>query len=175
MERATTPGLVDRLGLALIAPRAALAGADRPEAAGKSATDAVVLILVAAIASVGATLVVATRLGDGRAAVSMAIGTIAGGAAGPLAFLFGAALVLYALAGPRRAFGREIDLASVAVVPLIGARLVAEVVVRLVAGGAAGGAGAPPWLPLALHVVAYAIAAAYLVPAVRIARRREAP
>jgi hypothetical protein len=173
MERAPKVGLLERVGLALTRPRAALAGADRPEAAGRSASDAVLLILLAALASSGQTLITAALIGDGQAALSMTIGAIAGRAAGPLAFLFAAALALFVLAGPRRSFGREIDLASVAIVPLVAIRLVGELGLRALVG-TLGEAGAAPWLPLVIQVVAYAVAAAWLVPAVAVARRRRA-
>jgi thiol-disulfide isomerase/thioredoxin len=127
------------------------------------------LVVVAALCASGAALIAAVLLRDLGVGARLVLAAVGGRAAGPLAFLFAAAFALFALGGPRRSFGRAIDLASVAVVPLVALRVVGELLARL-ASGTVGG-GTPGVLGLVVEIAAYAVGAACLVPAVAIARR----
>lgn len=144
------PGLLTRLGQLVAAPRAALAAADDPAHAGRAGSD-VVRVLALAL------LVIHTRALVGGAWLGAAVGWDVGGRAllgvvsravtTPLVALVVAAVVIWALAGRRRALGRDVDLACVAILPLVLVELAATLVTRA-AGVDATAAG--KWAVLAI-------------------------
>jgi thiol-disulfide isomerase/thioredoxin len=126
-------GAIARYGLAITAPRWALAVADDPAEPGRAGTDLLVLLLglVVAVhlrALVGAGwLAVAVGWGIGLhgllAVASRAFTT-------DLAFLLIAAIVIFAAGGPRRGVGRAFDLACVAIVPLVAVEAAANAIIH---------------------------------------------
>jgi len=129
----TRATFVQRVGLALVAPRWALAVADDPRHPGRPGTDLVRLL-------VGVILCVQTRALVGAAWLGAVAGASIGGRALlravadpltlPLVLLVAATGVLWLGGGPRRAVGRAFDLACVALVPLVVVELVGTLLFR---------------------------------------------
>jgi thiol-disulfide isomerase/thioredoxin len=124
--------LVERLGLALVRPRAALAGAGNRDHAGRSGTDLLIAIAVMVVVTQLRAIVSAVWLG---AAVEATLGlralvqTLTDVLAIDLGFLLLGTLAIWAASGPRRDLGRASDLSCVAVLPLVFVELVATVIV----------------------------------------------
>jgi thiol-disulfide isomerase/thioredoxin len=133
MTSPASPGLLTRIGLALVAPRWAMAVADTAGEAGRSGTDLIralgVLLLSVHTRRLVAAVWLAVAVGflpglRGVAAVLSQALTI------DLAFLVVATMLLWVAAGPRRALGRAFDQVCVAAIPLVAVEVVATTVVR---------------------------------------------
>lgn len=165
--------LVERIGAALVAPARALAATEAAANAGrgvaKSGSDATLLIALVAVAAstrevvAALWLIVASSVMDG---LGLLVGILARAAATDLAFVFVAGLALTVLAGRKRSFGRDLDLAFVAYVPIALVRLAAEL------GLALTGGRLTPLVEQGVAVVAYGWAGVVLVLAWRAARAR---
>jgi hypothetical protein len=127
------PGRLERWGLALAAPRWALAVADDPRHPGRAGSDLLGLLGLSLLAVHLRGLVAAIwiglvfGLGAGGHAVLM---VLSGAFTADLAFLVIGALVVWLAGGPRRALGRAFDQACVAVVPLVAVQVAATAVVH---------------------------------------------
>lgn len=121
---------VDRVGAALVAPRAALAVADDPDRAGRAGNDAIGLVLLGIVAVQTAQLAVAgfVTVRDSVMSGVVLLGGALQRALWPdvLVVAIGAAIVTVA-AGRRRALGRDLDLACVAFVPYVAVDVAAAV------------------------------------------------
>jgi thiol-disulfide isomerase/thioredoxin len=129
------PGLVVRIGLAVVRPRWALASASDRRVAGRSGTDLIALIAIVLFATQLRALAGAVWLGtaiDGRLAVGAVTRILTRALVLDLCFLVVGALVLWLGAGPRRNLGRAFDLACVAAIPLFLVSLAAAVVSRAI-------------------------------------------
>lgn len=161
---------VDRIGAALAAPRIALAAADVESAAGRTGTDAALLLLFSVLALhttqvvVSVWLGVVDSVGSGAGALMSLIGRSVGV---DLVFILVAGVVVTLAAGGRRSVGRDFDLACVAYVPFVTVKLAAQLVVDV--------AGVPPThgLRVAVLIAAFGWAAVVLALAVVRARARE--
>jgi hypothetical protein len=112
-------GFSDRVGRALVAPRAALAAADRGEG---GASDALVLLGLKVLCTELRFLVAAAwaLVVVGPAAAGGALVTRLSSVLGvDLIVIFGGALLVTLAAGRRRAVGRDFDLACTAWIPLL--------------------------------------------------------
>jgi thiol-disulfide isomerase/thioredoxin len=127
------PGVVARLGMAITAPRWALAVADLPAHAGRSGTDLIrmlgALLLSVHTRRIVAAVWLATAVGfmaglRGVAAVLSQALTV------DLAFLVVATLAMWLGAGPRRSLGRAFDQVCVAALPMVSLEIVATAVTR---------------------------------------------
>lgn len=124
--------IVERLGLALVRPREALALAGNRRNAGRSGSDLLVAFVVLVVATQLRAIVGAVWLGS---AVEPVLGVraivrvLTDALTIDLGFLVLAALILWATSGPRRDLGRAFDLACVAVLPLLFVDLAATTVV----------------------------------------------
>lgn len=170
--------LVERIGAALVAPRRALdaaeaaANADAGQAAGKTGSDAALLIGLSAVAASTREVVAALWLlaaGSVTEGLGLLVNILAQAAAMDLAFLFVAGLVITILAGRKRSFGRDLDLAFVAYVPIAFVRLAAEL------GLALTGWPLTAAIQQAVSGLAYGWAGAVLILAWRAARARALP
>ncbi len=116
------PRWMDRIGAALVAPRAALRASDGPEGQGRSGGDITTLLLLT-IAAIEAELFVTVgwMVVDGE--YSGALTVLATGAQKhlimPIILLLAGSLALTILAGKRRSTARDFDLACVALTPLV--------------------------------------------------------
>jgi peroxiredoxin len=130
---ASSPGAITRFGLALVAPRWALAVADQPAHAGRSGSDLIRLLGILLVAAhprrIVAAVWLATEIGAG-AGLRGVVAALSQALTVTLAFLVLATLGVWVASGPRRAIGRAFDLVCVATVPLIAIELVATAVVR---------------------------------------------
>lgn len=124
--------LVERIGLALVRPRAALAIAGDRKHAGRSGSDLLVAMIVLVVATQLRALVTAGWLAARvdvtlglRALVAILTSTLIV----DLGFLVVGAAIIFAAAGRRRELGRAFDLACVAVLPLLFVDLAASTVV----------------------------------------------
>lgn len=167
--------LVERLGAALVAPPRALAAAeasadaDAGRAAAKTGSDATLLIALGVVAASTREVVAALWLlaaGSVMDGLGLLVGILAQAAAMDLAFLFVAGLVITIAAGRKRSFGRDLDLAFVAYVPIAFVRLAAEL------GLALTGWPLTPAAKQAVAVLAYGWAGIVLVLGWRAARTR---
>jgi peroxiredoxin len=170
--------LIERIGAALVAPRHALvaaeaaANADAGRAAAKTGSDAALLIGLSVVAASTREVLAALWLlaaGSVMDGLGLLVGILARAAAMDLAFLFVAGLVITILAGRKRSFGRDLDLAFVAYVPIAFVRLAAELGLALTGW---------PLTATAKQVVAtlaYGWAGIVLVLAWRTARARALP
>jgi hypothetical protein len=165
------PGsFVERVGAALVAPRAALAEADEPHSAGTAGSDVAALIGLVFAATYTREIVIAVWLGaveSIRVGAQALAGTLARAVAWDLAVLFIAAFALTVTAGGKRAMGRDFDLACVAFIPLLTVRLGTELITRL------GDIRLSEGMESAVGVLGYGWAAAVLVLAWGCARRRD--
>ncbi len=127
------PGLLARIGLALVRPRWALAVAADRRVAGRSGTDLIALIAIVVLTTqlrqlVGAIWMgAAIDAGHGLSAVSR---ILTDALVMDLSFLVLGALALWLGAGARRNLGRAFDLACVAAIPLFVVDLGVLVTVR---------------------------------------------
>lgn len=125
---------VDRIGAALVAPRAALAAADEKDAAGRTGTDAALLLLFAVVALQTTQVVVSVWLGvvDSISSGLGALVSLVGRSVGrDLVFILVAGVAVTLAAGKRRSVGRDFDLACVAYVPFVAVKLLWYLVVTL--------------------------------------------
>lgn len=160
---------LERIGAALLAPRAALGAADRPEAAGRAGSDVAALIGLSLLCLHARQLVIAGWLAvaEGpRIGLTVLAGTLSRAVAMDLVFVFGAGVFLTVLAGGRRSVGRDFDLACVAYVPIAFVEVVATLGLRLT-GQVAGALG-----DQLITVAAYGWATVILVLGVLMARAR---
>ncbi|WP_428264246.1 redoxin domain-containing protein [Haliangium sp.] len=115
-------GLCERIGAALVAPRRALAAAEQDaDERSRTGSDVVLLIVLGFVAVYTRAVVTATWLTleeSLTSGLSVLASTLARAAALDLAFVFAAGLGLTVLAGRRRSFARDLDLAFVAYVPI---------------------------------------------------------
>lgn len=165
-------GMIERIGAALVAPRRALVAACRGPAAGKTGSDAAVLIALSIAASYTREVVAALWLvfaDSVTAGLGVLLGVLSRGAAMDLAFLLVAGLLLTIVAGRRRAPGRDMDLGFVAYVPIAFMRLTAELLAA-VTGMPLTGA-----VQQAVAIAAYGWAAVVLVLAWQTIRTRPGP
>lgn len=124
--------MIERIGLALVKPRAALALAGDRHHAGRSGTDLLLAIVVLVVVTQLRALVSAVWLGaavDATLGIRAIVQTLTDVLAIDLGFLVLGALIIWAAAGPRRDLGRASDLSCVAVLPLIVVELVATIAV----------------------------------------------
>ncbi len=125
---------VDRLGLAIVAPKQALAIAGDRDNAGRSGSDLLAMVLVLVLATqlrgVFASLWVGSAVDWGLGLRSL-VHVLATSVTVDLVLLVIAAVAIFAADGRRRELGRAFDLACVAVLPLIFVELAATLVVRL--------------------------------------------
>jgi thiol-disulfide isomerase/thioredoxin len=143
---------VERIGLAIVQPRWAMAAAADRRYAGRSGTDLIKVI---------ALLLLATQLrrlfaaGWVAVAVDISLGlrgftqVLTEALTVDLAFLVVGAVALWAVAGPKRDLGRAFDVACVALLPLIYVDLGATTVTR------AFDLHVPGWLGLALTIASW--------------------
>ncbi len=168
--RADRVGRVGRWGLALVAPRWALAIGDDPGQPGRAGSDLVALfgaVLVAlhlrALVAAG-WLTAEFGLGVGGRAMAMVLSRAF---TADLAFLIAGAGLVFVAGGSRRALGRAFDLACVAAIPLI--------VVEGVAIAIGQVAGTPPILGLAATAIGYGWSGSLLALALLQMRRAPRP
>ncbi|HWO20342.1 MAG TPA: TlpA disulfide reductase family protein [Kofleriaceae bacterium] len=134
-DAGAAPGLITRIGLAVVRPRWALAVASDRRVAGRSGTDLIALIAIVLLATQLRALAGAVWLGaaiDGRLAVGAVTRILTRALVLDLSFLVVGALVLWLGAGARRNLGRAFDLACVAAIPLFLVSLAAAVVARAI-------------------------------------------
>jgi thiol-disulfide isomerase/thioredoxin len=159
--------MIERLGLALVRPRAALAVAGDREHAGRSGTDLLIAIAVLVVVTQLRAIVSAVWLG---AAVEATLGlraivqTLTDVLAIDLGFLLLGALVIWAASGPRRDLGRASDLSCVAVLPLVFVELVATVIVLAL------GLDVPRGVMTGLSLVAYTWTGVLIALAISVVR-----
>ena len=140
------PSFATRVGMALAAPRWALALADDPRHPGRAGSDLLRVFALLLLCVHTRAVVVAVWLGTvgGLGTAGQALLSVMSQAlTAPLAFLAVGTAGVYVGGGPRRSVGRGFDLACVALVPLLAVELVVTLVVRA--------AGLP--LPAAVRVV----------------------
>lgn len=162
------PGFAERIGAALVAPRAAVAAADSARGQGRAPGDLVLLLALGFVAQQTARITTAVWIavdGSFGAALGVLVQLAGRDLAPVLLLLLGAAAALTVLAGRRRSPGADFDLACVAFVPAAVVHIAAALLGRLGAGGEG--------LRLATSVVGYGWAAVLLVLAWQQARRRE--
>jgi hypothetical protein len=129
------PGFLTRLGLALAAPRWALAVGADPRHPGRAGTDllrlfGIVLVAVHTRALIGAAWL-STVVGLGAAGQAL-LTTASKAFTVPLVFLMVGAVVVWLGGGPRRSVGRAFDLACVALIPVITVDIAATLVLRAI-------------------------------------------
>ncbi|HEY5926297.1 MAG TPA: TlpA disulfide reductase family protein [Kofleriaceae bacterium] len=160
--------LLDRIGMALVRPRAALALAGDRKHAGRSGSDLLLAILVLIVVTQPRALVAATWLGfavDAALGVRALVQTLTDMLVIDLGFLVIGAAIIYLASGTRRELGRAFDFACVAVLPLLFIELLASVVVY------AAQLRVTPNMMWAFSLVSYAWAAALVGLACLEARR----
>ena len=134
VSRGKLPRWMDRIGAALVAPRAALRASDGPEGQGRASSDITTLLLLT-IAAIETELFVTVgwMVADGE--YSGALTVLVTGAQKhlimPIILLIGGGLALTLLAGKRRSTSRDFDLTCVALTPLVIAELVHSLVTHL--------------------------------------------
>ena len=165
-------GFATRVGAIIAAPTTGLAACDHPRHGGKGVGDLMVLLGLTVLALrsqevVTAVLIIAS--GEVGGGVSSLLGAASGAISRELALLFGLGVVIWLAAGKRRAFGRDLDLAAAAVIPVlvleVGASLVLEAI----------GARPSETASQVLGGIGYGWAIGLGALAVRQARRRQAP
>jgi hypothetical protein len=127
------PGFLERWGLALAAPRAALRLADDPAASGRAAGDLLRAIVVVLIVAHTRELVAAAWIAGAvswRDAWPGLMRAVSGAAMFGLVFVVVATPVVSLCAGARRHLGRDFDLGCVAALVPVTVSLVATLVAR---------------------------------------------
>lgn len=168
MAEPAASSFVQRIGAALVAPRAALAASDSERGQGRAPGDLVLLLALGFAAQQTAAIVSAGWMaleGAVGAAVGVLVQLAGRDLAPPLLLLLASAAALAVLAGRRRRPGADFDLACVAFVPAVVVHIAAALVERLGAGGA--------WLRVGTSALAYGWAAAVLVLAWQQTRARD--
>lgn len=168
MTATAAPGFLVRWGLALAAPRGALALADDPAAAGRAAGDLVKAIGVVMLAAHTRELVaagwIAVEVGA-RAAAPALLRALSGASMFGLIFVLVASLVVSLAAGARRHLGRDFDLGCVAALAPVSVTLLASLWARGVAPLGPTGRGV-------VLITALAWGGALTALAIQAARRR---
>lgn len=162
------PRRLERLGLALVRPKAALALAGDRRHAGRSGTDLLIAMIFLLLATQLRTLIAAGWLGTVVApvlGVRAAVQVLSDTLVVDLGFLVVGAAIIFAASGTRRDLGRSFDFACVAALPLLFVDLAASVVVY------AGDLAVPPAIMWGLSLVSYAWTAVLVLLAVLEARR----
>jgi len=129
-----TPGFVTRVGLALVAPRWALAIGDDPRAPGRAGSDLIRLLALVLVCVHTRTLIAAVWIGTLVApgfGLRAAVGSLSQAFTAPLAFLIAAAGLIWVLGGRQRTLGRAFDLACVALVPVMAVDIVGTLVMQV--------------------------------------------
>jgi thiol-disulfide isomerase/thioredoxin len=124
--------LVERIGLAVVGPRRALALAGNRRFAGRSGSDLLVALIAVVLATQLRALVAAGWLGiavAGSLGVRAFVQTLTDALVVDLGFLVVGAAVIYLASGAKRELGRAFDLACVAALPLLIVDLCASTVV----------------------------------------------
>ena len=158
------PSWLARIGMALAAPRRALALAGDRRAAGRAGSDLIALIVLVVLVTQLRGLIGAAWIGatvDPGLGLRAATRLVTRALTLDLAYLAVAALVYWLTAGRRRDLGRAFDLACVAAIPLFVVDLVAAVVVRAL------DADVPPALGWVISSISWAWAAIVLAHAWR--------
>jgi thiol-disulfide isomerase/thioredoxin len=161
---------VERIGAAIVRPRAALAIAGDRRHAGRSGSDLLLAIIVLLVATQLRWLVASIWLGvvvDGALGARALVQTLTDALVVALGFLVVGAAVIYAASRPKRELGRAFDFACVAVLPLLFVDLVATTVVY------AGELSVPRTIMWVLSFISYAWTAALIVLACFEVRRKE--
>lgn len=131
------PGFFDRWGLALAAPRRALALADDPAVAGRASGDLLraigVLLVVAQTRVLVGAAWIAVEVGPG-AAMPRLVRALSGAAMLALVFVVLASIVVTVAAGRRRSLSADFELACVAALAPVTIAIGATVVVGLAGG-----------------------------------------
>ncbi|HEY5950950.1 MAG TPA: TlpA disulfide reductase family protein [Kofleriaceae bacterium] len=144
---------VERIGLAVIRPKSALAIAGERDHAGRSGSDLLLVIIAVVLATQLRALVAAGWLGfavDGSLGVRALVQTLTDALVVDLGFLVVGAAIIYVAAGAKRDLGRAFDLSCVAALPLLLVDLAASVVVY------AGELSVPRTIMWALSLISYA-------------------
>jgi thiol-disulfide isomerase/thioredoxin len=160
--------IVERIGLALVRPRAAMVLASDRRHTGRSGSDLLAVIVIMLLATQLRAIIAATWLGfavDGALGVRAFVHTLSDALVLVLGFLVIAAAIIYVATGARREVGRSFDLACVAALPLLFVDLGASVVVH------AAELRVPPTIKGTLSGISYAWAAALVALAAIEARR----
>jgi len=126
---------VERIGAAIVRPRAALAVAGDRKHAGRSGSDLLLLIVALLLATQLRRLVTAVWLGaaiEPTLGVRAVVQTLTDTLVVDLGFLVIGAVIIYAASGKRRDLGRAFDFACVAVLPLLFVDFAASLVVYAV-------------------------------------------
>ncbi|MBP9086191.1 MAG: TlpA family protein disulfide reductase [Kofleriaceae bacterium] len=158
-----------RIGLALAAPRWALAVAGDRENAGRASSDILLVMLLVVVAVNLRGLVAATWHG---AAIQVSLGlqgivvVLSAALTTSLAFLMVATILLFAAGGAARSLPRAFDLASVALIPMLTVQLVVSAAVRSVADFP------PSWVSFVAAGIAYSWGGILVANAVRVARQK---
>ncbi|HEY4242608.1 MAG TPA: TlpA disulfide reductase family protein [Kofleriaceae bacterium] len=159
---------LERIGLALAAPRWGLTVAVDRKHAGRAGSDLIRALVVVLVATQLSGLVVAgwlaVRISFGTG-VNALVRVLANAWQVDLGFLVISSLLLFALSGPKRALGRAFDLACVAAIPVLAVDLLATGVIR-----ALDLDEPPPMLRVIVSGIAFAWAGAILALALRPAR-----
>jgi hypothetical protein len=171
-------GFADRVGLALVAPRWAMAVADDPRHPGRAGSDLIRLFAIVLLCVHTRALVVAAWLTGalGPAAGGQALMSTASSAfTKPIAFLVVATAIVWiagsALARGWRGPGRAFDLACVALIPLFAIEIVGTLALR---GAGLVGVRAPAAVGLVLEAGGFAWSGTLLALALLQLRRRGA-
>ncbi|HVV83302.1 MAG TPA: hypothetical protein VHE35_09495, partial [Kofleriaceae bacterium] len=134
---AAGPGFFDRWGLALVAPRRAMALADQPSHAGRASGDLLraigVVLVVAQTRALVAAGWVAVEVGP-RLALPRILRALSGAAMLALVFVVVASVAVTAAAGRKRSLSADFELACVAAMAPVTVAVVATVVVAAVGG-----------------------------------------
>ena len=145
--------VVNRLGLAVVDPRSALAAGGDRNHAGRSGTDLLLAIIVFVLATQLRGLVKAAWLGttvNPTLGLRAVVGLLTDSLVVDLGILIVSSIIIWVASGRRREAGRAFDLACVAVLPLLFVELAASVVVY------AADLELPPGAMIGLSALAYA-------------------
>jgi thiol-disulfide isomerase/thioredoxin len=162
------PGVLTRLGLAIVHPRWALTLAGDRRTAGRSGSDMIAAFLLLLVGTqlrgLASAAWFATSV-DAGLGLHTAIRVLTGALTVDLGLLVIGAFALFVLAGRHRNLGRAFDLACVAALPLVFVDLTATVIVR-----ATGEDGVPVIASWLLSGLAYGWMGALIALAIRPAR-----
>lgn len=171
-------GFLDRIGLAIVAPRWAMAVADDPRHPGRAGSDLIRAFAVVLVCVHTRALVVAAwltgALGPGAGGQAL-VSTASSAFTKPLAFLVVATGLVWIvgslLARGWRGPGRAFDLACVALIPLLAVEVVGTLGFRLLD---LLGVGVPALVGLAIEAAGFAWSGTLLALALLQLRRRGA-
>jgi thiol-disulfide isomerase/thioredoxin len=159
----------DRVGLALVAPRWALAVAGDRTNSGRASSDVIFVMLAAVLGAHLRGLIAGAWLGSaidtGHALRAITV-VLSAALTTTFAFLLVASVVLVAVAGPARSLSRAFDLACVALIPMLTVQMVVTASVTAFANEV------PRWLSFAAAGIAYTWAGVIVANGVLVARQR---